>query len=60
MKKENATIWPNFKGILAAPPRNKGLIRPYKGKPMVNKPLYNKALFPGGGGIGGGPLGSHD
>ena len=26
------------------PPRNKGLIRPYEGKPMVNKPLIRPYL----------------
>ncbi len=33
----------------ATPPRNKVLIRPYKGKPMVTSPLIYKALFIGGG-----------
>ena len=37
------------------PLRNKGLIRPYLGKPMVNnKPLYNKALCLAGYVTGGG------
>ena len=37
----------------ATPPRNKGLIRPYEGKPMVNKPLIRSYFsFCGGGGGG--------
>ena len=37
------------------PPRNKALIRPYEGKPMVNRPLIRTYLL-GGGSFGGGYL----
>ena len=36
------------------PPRNKALIRPYEGKPMVNSPLIRPYLL-GGVALGGGP-----
>ena len=35
----------------ATPPRNKGLIRPYYGKPMVNKALFLGGVR-GPGGVG--------
>ena len=36
--------------VKRTPLRNKGLLRPYSGKPMFKKPLYKKALFIGVGG----------
>ena len=40
------------------PPRNKGLIRPYEGKPMVNKPLIRPYFW--GGYVRGDWLTSHN
>ncbi len=42
----------------ATPPRNKALIRPYLGKPLVNSPLIRPYFL--GGWHWGVPLGSHD
>ena len=43
------------------PPRNKALIRPYEGKPMVNSPLIRPAIYWGKRSFGGKrTLGSHD
>ena len=58
------TLWPTLSFMArlvnqpppnVPPPRNKDLIRPYWGKPMVHKPL----IFWGGGTLGGGWLTSH-
>ena len=46
-KTEDGESWP-----VNPPPRNKGSIRPYQGKPMVNRPLI-KPYFLGGGTLGG-------
>ena len=55
LKKKIMAIQPTPPNV--PPPRNKGLIRPYQGKPTVNKPLIRPYFW--GGMLGGGWLTSH-